>query len=259
MVDMDDTALTDWIVESAGRLAEVAAIVGSREPVPTCPPWTMRQLVAHVISGLSGWYTHNLTHGDRPIDFEFSWNSQPPLPRGNAERLGYLIRVAGDFSDFVASRDLDAPCYVFQHRRTAQAWVLRAATETAVHVWDAEEVLGEVTKLPADRAATSIDETLRYMWPGALLVTKEDPRGEGLPEMPVGIRAVDLDHAWRVSRGADDLVVELVDPDETLPADSITGEANDIVRWLFGRIPTTSLAVTGDQGVIEAWNLSAAT
>lgn len=255
---MDDDGLTDWIVESAGRLAEVAATVGSREPVPACPPWTMRQLVAHVISGLSGWYTYNLTHGDRPLDLRVSWDSQPPLPSGNAERLGYLLRVADEFSALVGSLDLDAPCYVFQTRRTARAWVLRAATETAVHVWDAEEVLGEVTPLPGDRATTSIDETLRYMWPGALLI-KGDLQGEQVPEEPIGIRATDLDRAWRVGRGGDDFVVDLVDPGGALPATSVTGEAGEIVRWLFGRFPTTSLATTGDPAVIEGWNLSAAT
>ena len=157
---MSDADLSAWIVEASHDLAEVAAIAGSRTPVPACPGWTMRQLVAHVISGLSGWYTYNITHGAERLDYAASWNSQPALPPGNAERLARLIEAADEFAELVASTDLDAPCQVFQSRRTARAWLQRAATETAVHLRDAQQVLGEVEEWAPDRAAASIDETL---------------------------------------------------------------------------------------------------
>lgn len=253
---VDDTELTDWIGEAARELAEVAAIVGSRAAVPACPGWTMRQLVAHVISGLSGWYTHNLTHGHEPLDYRRSWDSQPALPRGNAERLVRLVGAADDFAQLVASLDLDAACHVFQSRRTARAWVLRAATETAVHLQDAQEVLGEITPLPPERAVTSIDETLRCMWHGALLL-KGDLGATRVPDEPIVVTATDLGRTWQVEKGSDDFHVGAVDAAAHGAALSVSGTSAELVRWLWGRLPTASLAVTGDPQRIDAWNLSA--
>ena len=115
-------------------------------------------------SGLSGWYSYDLTHGDRPTDLTTAWDAQPRLPRGNAERLDHLRQVTTDFVALVESLDLDAPCYVFQDRRTARGWLLRAATECAVARPGREAILGDPGPFTPERAATSIDETLRYMW-----------------------------------------------------------------------------------------------
>lgn len=255
---LTDDELVDWIIESAERVAEIAALVGAREPVPACPPWTMRQLVAHVISGLSGWYTYNLTHGNRPTDLAGAWDAQPPLPRGNAERLRYLPRVTADFEALIESLDLDAPCYVFQHRRTGRGWLLRAATECAVHVQDAEAILADPPPFSAERAATSIDETLRYMWRGALLIGG-DPQGEQVPDIPLTLRVADLSLAWQVTKQPDDFHVEHVHIDGPPSALSVTGNHRDVIPWLFGRISDGKPSFTGDPQLIRAWNLSART
>jgi uncharacterized protein (TIGR03083 family) len=255
---LTDTELTDWITESAARLREIAAVVGSREPVPACEPWTMRQLVAHVISGLSGWYTHNLTHGDAPLDLLAAWDAQPELPRGNADRLCYLEHVAGEFRGFVESLDLDAPCYVFQDVRTARGWLLRAATECAIHVQDAEETLGGPTPFTPERAATSIDETLRYMWRGALVI-RSDPGGEKVPEEPFGLFADDLDLGWHVTKAPDRLSVEHIGSRAELPALSVAGDQAQLIAWMWGRSEGEGLSFGGERGLVDAWNLSAGT
>ncbi len=59
---------------------------------------------------------------------------------------------------------------MFQDRRTARGSLLRASTECAIHVQDAEAILGNPPPFEPERAATSIDETLRYMWSGAPLI-----------------------------------------------------------------------------------------
>ena len=253
---MDDGELTAWITEASRELAEVAAVAGSRAPVPACPGWTMRQLVAHVISGLSGWYTYNLTHGAERLDYAASWNSQPRLPSGNADRLVFLVEAADEFAELVGQLDLDARCHVFQSRRTARDWVKRAATETAVHLRDAQEVLGEVTPWPDDRAAASIDETLRVMWHGALLL-KGDLGAERVPDEPITITATDLGQGWTVTKGSDDFVVEQIDPTASATPLSVTGSSHDLIPWLWGRTPNSRPTVTGEPGVVDAWNLSA--
>lgn len=108
----------------------------------------MRQVVAHVISGLSRWYTHNITHGAEPLDYAAAWNAQAALPRGNAERLVLLVEAADEFAALVASTDRDASCQVFWSRRAARAWLQRAATETAIHLRDAQDVLAVVRARP---------------------------------------------------------------------------------------------------------------
>lgn len=252
---MEDAELTAWITEASRELTEVAAIAGSRSPVPACPDWTMRRLIAHVISGLSGWYTYNLTHGAERLDYAASWNSQPRLPSGNADRLVRLVEAADEFAQLVRSLDLDAPCHVFQSRRSARDWVKRAATETAVHLRDAQEVLGEVTPWPDDRAAASIDETLRVMWHGALLLNG-DLGADCVPDEPITVTATDLGLAWRVAKASDDFVVEQIDPTPAATSLSVTGPSHDLIPWLWGRTADSRPTVRGEPGAVEAWNLS---
>ena len=262
---MGDAEYAEWIGEAARELAEIAAIVGARTPVPACPGWTMRQLVGHVISGLSGWYTYNLVNGSEPLDYGVSWSSQPQPPRGNADRLAWLVDAADAFVDLVRSTDLDAPCYVFQSRRTGRAWLQRAATETAIHVRDAQAVLGDIEPWGPARATASIDETLRVMWHGALLL-RGDLDAERVPDQPITVVATDLDLAWRVDKAVDDFTVELVDAhtgqhSPVTPTDPselfVAGESNELVPWLWGRATTNQLTTTGDLAAIDAWNLSA--
>jgi uncharacterized protein (TIGR03083 family) len=255
---LSGTELTAWILESAERLAEIAATVGAQEPVPGCPPWTMRQLVSHVISGLSGWYPYNIAHGDRPTDLASAWVSQPELPRGNAERLRYLHHVAADFATLVDTIDLDAPCYVFQTQRIACGWVLRAATECAVHVQDAEAILGDPNPFTPERAATSIDETLRYMWHGALMFGRNSG-ADRVPDSAIGIRSTDLGLAWRVTPAPDDFIVDHLGLDDLLPELSVIGDHADLIQWLWGRSTSDRLQFHGDRSLIDAWNLSART
>ncbi|MEM8620534.1 MAG: maleylpyruvate isomerase family mycothiol-dependent enzyme [Actinomycetota bacterium] len=253
---MSDAKYTEWIDEAARELAELAAITGERAPVPACPGWTMRQLVAHVISGLSGWYTYNLVNGSEPLDYGASWSSQPPLPRGNADRLVWLVEAADRFVELVDSIDLDAPCYVFQTRRTARAWLHRAATETAIHLRDAREVLGDVQPWERARAAASIDETLRVMWHGALLL-RGDLAAECVPDQAITVTTTDLDRAWRVTKATDDFIVESVESRAGSDQLSVSGLGDELISWLWGRTPTSQLATTGNHAAIEAWNLSA--
>ena len=253
---MQDSDFTTWICEASRELAEIAAIVGSRTPVPACPGWTMRQLVAHVISGLSGWYTYNLTHGAERLDYAASWNSQPILPAGNADRLARLVEAADEFGQLASSIDLDAQCFVFQSRRTARAWLQRAATETAIHLRDAQEVTGDVSAWPDDRAAASIDETLRIMWHGALLLRGDLGAGR-VPDQPITVSAEDLGLVWQVAKGADDFVVERLDSTVVPSGLSVSGRSADLIPWLWGRAPTSRLTVAGETTQVDAWNLSA--
>ena len=255
---LDDGQVLEWIVDSTEHLAEVAALVGSRESVPACPGWTMRQLVAHVISGLSGWYTHNITHGDRPTDLMTAWDAQPDLPRGNAERLCYLGEVTDGFVALVDSIDLDAPCYVFQERFTARGWLLRAATECAIHLQDAQETLGDPEPFSDERAATSLDETLRIMWRGALLI-HGDLEAERVPDTPIIVSATDLGVGWKVAKESDSFRVELVESGEPATGLSVSGAHADLVRWLWGRSYPGELECVGDRQLIDAWNLGSRT
>ena len=258
---LSDAELAEWIADSTQQLAEIAALVGAREPVPACAPWTVRQLVAHVISGLSGWYPYNMTHGDAPTDLAAAWNAQPALPRGNAERLGYLRQVTDDFAALVGSMDLDAPCYVFGDQRTTRGWLLRAATECAIHLQDAEGILGEPTPFTPARAATSIEETVRYMWRGGLYF-RDDLGADRVPDVPLEIRATDLESVWRITKAPDAFLIEHFDiehADAAAPQLSVTGEQAALISWLWGRSNGNGIEIRGDRAMVDGWNLSART
>jgi hypothetical protein len=66
-------------------------------------------------------------------DFVAAAMSAPPMRGDLAGRIAYLREASTGFARLVESPDLDAPVWMFGSVGPARFWLLRAATETAVH------------------------------------------------------------------------------------------------------------------------------
>lgn len=251
---LSDEDLLDWIDHSARTFASIAADTDPETPIPACPGWTMADLLAHIAPWYSGWFRYNLQHSADDGDIVAAISSASPVPDPHAERLAYLRDAFDGFTSLARQIDLDEPVWTFWTAQPARFWVKRAATELAIHTWDAQDALGEPDRVAPDRAATSIDESLRGLWPGLIEVGRHGLSPDGgptVPDEPAGFVATDTSHRWRVDPTADGLDVTTDD----LPATVASGPAHDLLLDLWGRATGEAVETVGDVHTIWAWRV----
>jgi uncharacterized protein (TIGR03083 family) len=249
-----DSDVLVWIAESVERTADVAGRVGPDVEITGCPGWTMADLVAHVAPTLHGWYAYNLTRSVDEHDSAAAFASAPPTPTGHDDRIHYLREGGAAFLARASEVDLDAPTWGFGSAAPARLWLLRAATEMAVHCWDAELAANDVQRVTPDRAATAVEETMRYMYPALVhlgAVAPERFRTHVVPMDPIGVRIADAGTSIRLANDDGEIVVTLT---TALPATVVTGAGHDVMLYQWGRIPIDQVNVSGDRELVEAWN-----
>ena len=135
---------------------------GLGAPVPTCPDWTVRDLVAH--QGMVHRWAAALVRGARDVDpdaFEAAGRSEP-------DPLEWLSDGAVALADELTRAPADLHALVFLHDAPAprEFWARRQCHETTVHAVDAlAAALGrwptaEETWIEPDLAVDGIDELL---------------------------------------------------------------------------------------------------
>ncbi|WP_350274487.1 maleylpyruvate isomerase family mycothiol-dependent enzyme [Kribbella sp. HUAS MG21] len=136
--------------ESA-RLGEVAR-AGLGAGVPSCPGWTVDELVRHVAEV----YAHKievLKHGARPDPWPPDFSGRETLPWYDAARAALV--------DALDAAGTGLETWTFNPRDTTSGfWHRRMAHETVVHRIDVEQAHGVVTPIDPGLALDGIDEVL---------------------------------------------------------------------------------------------------
>ncbi|MER7361812.1 maleylpyruvate isomerase family mycothiol-dependent enzyme, partial [Nonomuraea wenchangensis] len=119
------------IEQETERLAELAELAGDLSaPVPSCPGWTMAELVTHV-GQTHRWAVHVL----RERVQERIWSRQVPsgLPEGRDGDAGWLRAGAAELVRTLRETDPDLPVWTWGPDRRAAWWPRRMAYELVVH------------------------------------------------------------------------------------------------------------------------------
>lgn len=203
--------------------------------VPSCPEWTLHDLVGHLGSH-HRWVAGNL---DRPPDGEMfdKFAHAPDGPpaewlQGGAEALATKLAAA----------DPATPCWTwvpFDH--SVGFWARRTAHETAVHRWDAQRAAGDEDAIEDVLAVDGIDEYLALV-PCFSRLTFADPSTVHLhvTDAPKG--------EWLLRLDGDGMDVTR----EHAKGDvAVRGAASDLLLVLYGRKPTDAVEVFGDPAVFE--------
>ncbi len=284
MLDQD---LLDWTTANYEAIA-AAAESGPDTAIPSCPGWTMSDLLSHASDTINGWFAYNVAREPDDVRFGSGWRSAPPEPEGWAERVAHLREGTRRFADIVHTTDLDRAVWTFclPHGR-ARFWLNRAATESAIHRWDAEGAIGAPTQqMPAELAARSVDETIRGIWRWAYLETAgggDHPLLGAIkipaPPAPLGIHAMDSGARWLLQADPTDRTYSVIS-DGAMPETVVSGDGHELVLFLWGRNGTLppsgetgpnslpvhpgatvrnapGLTVTGAPDVVDAWNFGA--
>ena len=202
-------------------------------PVPSCPGWTLSDLVFHLYEVQYGW--HRVTAERRE---GFDGLSLPARPADDlalevivGEHLGYTAMLRG-FPP-------ETPIWTWAGPESFAWLARRMAQETAVHRIDAQLAAGvEPSPVDAELASDGIDEFLFYFGNMA----------EGAWEGRVHLHCTDVEGEWLVLPDGKYFAVTR----EHAKGDcAIRGAAHDILMALWRRAPLSACDVVGDAALAE--------
>ena len=232
------------------RLATVASFADPGAPVPTCPDWSLRDLVHHV-GGVHRWATGFVRGaGRQPPDgdlerFVEGWPEDAGLVRGSRTATGASWKRS-------VSAPADLETWTFLEAPTPLAfWARRQAHETAIHRVDAESTGGDVTGFPTGFAVDGIDELLLRFAnrPGRPLPAVETTRS-------MVVRAKDEPRSWRVTFAPSGFQIEAdpIDDDAEL---LVTDDASELYVLLWNRREVASSEMEGEPDLLDLWRETA--
>jgi uncharacterized protein (TIGR03083 family) len=220
-------------------------------PVPTCPDWTLRQLVTHV--GRAHRWAAEIVSTRSAEFIPFRQVPDGKFPDDPAQHTPWLRAGAGRLIGAVQEAGSD-PVWALGQLRPASFWARRMAHETAVHRADAEIAVGREVSFEPDIAADAIDEWLGLM---SGLGRDGDPRVAALPDGAVlHVHATDegLDGAgeWLVRREGPQVTVQ---PGHGKGDVALRGPAGQLLLVLLRRVPPDDpgVQVLGDPAVLTGW------
>lgn len=239
---MEVSPQIDQLQADGELLVSLAGAVDLMGDVPTCPGWTVADLLHH-LGGVHRWATGFVRGtGRQPEDgdlepFVGGW---PP-----DEHLAEWLREGhADLVDALRTAPDDLDTWTFMAAPSPRAfWARRQAHETAIHRVDAETAAGDVTGFPIAFAVDGIDELLTGFAPRALELHHIDR-----PRL-MAVDATDADATWLVSLNPNGISTR-ADVDEA-PDASIGGTASSLYRYLWNR--GGEIRVDGDEDVPRLW------
>ncbi|MET0324526.1 MAG: maleylpyruvate isomerase family mycothiol-dependent enzyme [Ilumatobacteraceae bacterium] len=237
----------DWaeIVEREGTALGDAADTDLAAPVPGAPGWDTTELLRHV----------GLIHARTSVILRTGTMERPSrkngmLPEAPADGIAewYRATLADLVVDLGAVDDPDRPVYSFapDHQR-AGFWPRRMAHETTVHRVDAEQAAGRpVAPIEAAFAVDGIDEVFSVFVP--TLAAGRSP-GDG---RTVHLHATDAEGEWLIRFDEGDVTVDV---GHAKGDAAVRGPADELLLWLWGRVPLDRFEVFGARDAADALRL----
>lgn len=223
-------------------------------PVPTCPEWTLEQLMRHVGRG-DRWCAQIVAEQSMDvIDPRTVAGGKPPEGRDN--EIAWLHAGVQQLVEAVAKTGAETPVWTFLGPRPAQWWIRRRLHEVVVHRADAAIALGTEYQVDSAVAADAITEWLERV------VIQADEEGPAGGDRPVGdgqsvhLHATDpgLGEAgeWTILGRPDGIAVDHEHGKATV---ALRGPARDLLLAVVRRRSAAEegLEMFGDSGVWDTW------
>lgn len=236
----------EGIGEAWTVLREHAHRAGPGAAVPSCPGWTVRDLVAH--QGMVHRWTAGVLRGER-VDGDAAVQQGLTV----ADQLGWLDEGVTELLQALVDTPADAErWFLLPHEGPArEAWARRQSHETTVHAVDAMTAsLGRPptareTWLRPARAADGVDELVTGFLarPKAALRTDEPTA--------VLVETTDTGHAWTLVLGPDDPPVPRRGATTTSDV-TVRGPAVDLFLTLWNRATPDTVSVS-DSAFLATW------
>lgn len=226
-------------VERDGRVLGDLARGDLDVAVPSCPGWNLANLVGHV-GRVYAMVAGALATGSRPDPLP-----DPPAPSEVAD--WYDARRADLLAQFEAV-DPDRERWNWSvGPQVASFWWRRMAHETSMHLWDAQNAVGDPEPIDPGLASDGIDEWFDVHLRSDL-TDPELPVPDGLGTLHV--HCGDVEGEWWAAISGREL--ELRRAHEKGDA-VMRGAASDLLLALWRRVPTSAVEVLGDAATVDRW------
>ena len=239
---MESARLLEALANDFARLREVATTADLNNPVPSCPGWTIADLVRHV----GEVYLHKvecMRLGGHPEPW-------PPAGIKAEDPVALLDRSYAALTAEFASRDPEDAAFTwYGPDQTVGFWIRRMAQETVIHRVDAEIAAGsEITEIPDDMALDGIDEFLvafveygSKTWPdeyGGVLATTDGR----------SVRLETAGAAWLVRPTPEAVQVRASDLDGASAV--VSGKPPALLLWAWNRTGGEPITTSGDAALV---------
>jgi uncharacterized protein (TIGR03083 family) len=214
--------IVGFIETESGAAAATISPESLDARVPSCPDWSLTELIGHLGRVQRFWAT--TVHAGE-LDPEFPTEVGP----SDAAELDAWFRASTrELLDALRTVPWDTPAWTWwKEDRAVGAIARHQVQEAAVHRWDAQ--LAAVAKpdpLPAKLAEDGVDE---FCW------IARQMRGP----QPIAFHATDTNRTFAAGTDA--------------PVVTVSAPASDLVLLLYGRVALNEVEIAGDRDVIEAF------
>lgn len=249
MAVYDHARYCDEVEAEVERLATAATGAELDRVVPTCPDWTVRELIDHCGRTLLWGNEHvrRLSPDRLP-----SASLQLGPPAGRSGDPDWLRECGATMLASLREADPDAPMWAWGEDQHARFWSRRMLHEMLVHRADLLGVSGAAVDVAPVVAADCIDEFFANLRPAAAFSPRVlDIAGTG---QTIAVQCADVPDSWvitlvaggfGIARGA-----------ATSPDVRVTGPARDLML-LFNRRAApgdgVGVEIAGDRAVLEFW------
>jgi uncharacterized protein (TIGR03083 family) len=249
---MDTSAYVNAVVEQTTVFAEWVHGRDATAPVPTCPKWTLADLVDHVGS------TQRMVAmlvGERLTEPSRAFAGLVPGPADPARWRAWLTDGLAEAQRAFESVTDDTPVWDPSGADAGVAfWSRRLFGEVCVHRADAASALGTRYELAPELAVEAIEDWLETMTSRGYWENRPDfadaMRGSG---QTLHFHATDAPGEWVARREADMVVLERA---HTKADVALRGPAADLLLVLSRRRSLESapaLEVHGERALLDLW------
>jgi uncharacterized protein (TIGR03083 family) len=220
---LSEEDVVGWIATQSKEFVATIRADALDHKVPSCPAWTLRDLVWHLGRVQRFWAKAVRTAADTEPKFEAAQtgpHDADGLARWMRESTHELLQSLHDHS-------WATPAWTWwKHPRTVGAIARHQVQEAAVHRWDAQLAIGTPEPLPDAVAADGFDEFLEIA-------------RQLRDSAPITFVAIDTGRSFDLSDGN--------------PRATVSATAADLVLLLHGRRTLTHADVEGDPMLVEAF------
>jgi uncharacterized protein (TIGR03083 family) len=253
MTTLGNDRYADELRANTAAMADIVREADPGLPVPTCPEWTLLQLVGHV--GRATRWAATIINGRATAAVPFSAVEDREPPEEPQRRPAWLVESANLLADAVAEAGPEAAVWSWSDDQTARFWLRRMLHETVIHRADAAFTVGAPYSVAADLAADGISE-----WLG-ILQLPHIARNERFSELlddrrSLHFHATDPELAgggeWLVMRTRAGVVVEAGHAKADV---AVRGRAGDLFLLIMRRLPSDDprFEVHGDADALDSW------
>lgn len=241
--------------ETTGFAADIRRAVAGRSAglaIPTCPGWTLANLVGHT-GGVHRWAEHMVRtraaeRADRR-DIELNFPDDP------GRYAGWLCEGAAALTATLRAAGAQAPAWTVVPGHRAGWWARRMLHETAVHRADVVLADGRAPQFDPEQSADGISELLALLPYGPR--TRETIRTLPAGGESIHLHATDCDGEWTIRLTPGGVRTERGHGKGTA---AVRGPAGALLLFVYGRAGAGhgSLEVFGDRDLLAEWTAKTA-